>query len=148
MNENQNSGIVIQKKHIIIAAVVIVLLLACGIFVGANWNNWFGAKPEAPQSNPPAAALDLDPNAGNWDGKLPEDDEEEEVSIKIPGYPSITIAKESEHVRMALLNPEGNPCSMSTPLPLRQKAEKRCRRAAPAKSPLPLGGGWGWAVES
>ncbi len=124
MNENQNSGIVIQKKHIIIAAVVIVLLLACGIFVGANWNNWFGAKPEAPQSNPPAAALDLDPNAGNWDGKLPEDDEEEEVGIKIPGYPSITIAKESEHVRMALLNPEGNPCYFKFVIVLNDSGEQ------------------------
>lgn len=109
MNENQNGGIVIQKKHIVIVAVVIVLLLAGGILVGANWSKWFGPKAEAPQSTAPAAALDIDPNAGNWDGKLPKD-EEEEVGIKIPGYPSITIAKESEHVRMALVNPEGNPC--------------------------------------
>ena len=31
-------------------------------------------------------------------------------SIRIPGYPSITIAADKEEVTMNLMNPEGNPC--------------------------------------
>ena len=119
MSEKQD-GIVLQKKHIIIAVILILLLLIGGVLVGANWSKWFGdSQPETVQSDfsaetsasdVPVPALDIDPNAGNWNGQTPEDKSDEAVGIKIPGYPSITIQKDTEQVVMALLNPEGNPC--------------------------------------
>ena len=126
MNENQNSGIVLQKKHIVIAAVVIVLLLAGGILVGVNWSNWFGDKQSdlsASQNADSKPALDIDPNAGQWNGEKPEDKGGEEVGIKIPGYPSITIAKDTTEVKMALLNPEGNPCYFKFTIVLKDTGE-------------------------
>ena len=126
MNENQNSGIVLQKKHIVIAAVVIVLLLAGGILVGVNWSNWFGDKQSdlsASQNADSKPALDIDANAAQWNGEKPEDKGGEEVGIKIPGYPSITIAKDTTDVKMALLNPEGNPCYFKFTIVLKDTGE-------------------------
>ena len=119
--EEKPKGIVLQKKHIAIAAIVLLLLIAGGVVVGLNWNNWFGKEPVG--EDPPSAMLDIDPNAGNWNGELPEDKGGEEVGIKIPGYPSITIAKDTENVRMALLNPEGNPCYFKFVIVLKDSGE-------------------------
>ena len=122
----------IQKKHIVIAVIIIIILLIGGVLVGANWSKWFGgSQPETSQADLTAdnsdsskSALDIDPNAGNWDGKMPEDkSDNEEVGIKIPGYPSITIAKDTENVRMALLNPEGNPCYFKFQIVLQETGE-------------------------
>ena len=134
MSDNQNGGIVIQKKHIVIAVIIIIILLIGGVLVGANWSKWFGGEqPEPVQAEvsqaetvPDASkpALDIDPNAGNWDGKMPEDkSDNQEVGIKIPGYPSITIAKDTENVTMALLNPEGNPCYFKFEIVLKDSGE-------------------------
>jgi hypothetical protein len=114
MNDNKDGGITIQKKHIIIAVIIIILLLVGGITLGANWNKWFGDKQpdttvsETEDSSKPS--IELDENAGEYTGEKPKDQGSEEVGIKIPGYPSITIAADSKNVTMALLNPEGNPC--------------------------------------
>ena len=104
-------GIVLKKRHILIIIVLVLLLIFGGIFVGINWQNWFGEKDNQPtQTSQSDTSIDLDPNAGNWDGSKPEDKEPSAKGIKIPGYPSITIAADSKNVTMALLNPEGNPC--------------------------------------
>ena len=110
-------GIVLKKRHIVIIAILVLLLICGGIFVGLNWNNWFGGNGDkddktvqASQMSQPENSVDLDPNAGTWEGSKPEDKEPSAKGIKIPGYPSITIAADSENVTMALLNPEGNPC--------------------------------------
>ena len=114
MNDNQNGGITIKKSHIVIAVLIIILLLAGGIAVGANWNKWFGAEQpaaavtEATDKQKPT--IELDENAGEYTGEKPTDEGGEQVGIKIPGYPSITIAKDTQDVTMALMNPEGNPC--------------------------------------
>lgn len=114
MDENTNkNSITIQKKHIVIAIIIILLLLLGGITIGANWHKWFGnTTPATSQADSGGSkpSLDIDPNAGNWEGKQPEDKGGADVGIKIPGYPSITIAKDTKDVTMALLNPEGNPC--------------------------------------
>ena len=123
----KKDGITIQKKHIVIAVVIIILLLLAGIFIGANWSNWFGdQQPDTTQSqveddsNP---SLDIDPNAGEYTGEQPEDKSGEQVGIKIPGYPSITIAKDTTDVKMSLLNPEGNPCYFKFTIVLKDTGE-------------------------
>ncbi len=110
MDDKQQDGIVIQKKHIIIALVLFLVILIGSITIAFNWNNWFGKGNEQQITDSSAPELDLDPNAGAWNGQQPEDKGGEEVGIKIPGYPSITIPANTETVTVALLNPEGNPC--------------------------------------
>lgn len=116
-NDKQNGkypsegGIVLKKKHIIIIAILVLLLIFGGIFVGLNWRSWFGEKEDKPvQTSQSDTSIDLDPNAGTWDGSKPEDKKPSSSGIKIPGYPSITITADSKNVTMALLNPEDNPC--------------------------------------
>ena len=124
---DKKDGITIQKKHIVIAVIIIILLLFGGIFLGANWNNWFGdQQPDTTQSqvedtsNP---SLDIDPNAGEYTGEQPEDKSGEQVGIKIPGYPSITLPANQKNVTMALLNPEGNPCYFKFEIVLKDTGE-------------------------
>ena len=106
MSKNTDAGIVIQKKHIVIAAVIALLLIAGGIVIGLNWNNWFGDDPPVSQTDPP----DIDSNAQDWTEQQLENAGGESTGIKIPGYPSITLPADTETVSVALLNPEGNPC--------------------------------------
>ena len=114
MNEQQNGSITIQKKHIVIAVIIIIVLLIGGIVIGAKWSRWFGDKqPDTTVSDTEDStkpALELDENADAYTGEKPQDQGGEEVGIKIPGYPTITIAKDTQDVTMALMNPEGNPC--------------------------------------
>lgn len=127
MNDNKNGGITIQKKHIIIAVIIIILLLAGGITLGANWNKWFGDKqPDttvSDTSDSSKPSLELDENAGEYTGEKPKDQGGEEVGIKIPGYPSITITKDTQDVQMALMNPEGNPCYFKFEIVLKDSNE-------------------------
>ena len=127
MNDNKDGGITIQKKHIIIAVIIIILLLVGGITLGANRDKWFGDKQpdttvsETEDGSKPS--IELDENAGEYTGEKPKDQGGEEVGIKIPGYPSITIAKDTEDVQMALMNPEGNPCYFKFELVLKDSGE-------------------------
>ena len=125
MNEKQ--GITFTKKQLIIGAVVIVLLIAVGVFIGIKLNsNKTPAEPQAQVQTDTGSkpALELDENAGEYTGEVPKSaDSSEAVGIKIPGYPSITIAKDTEDVTMALLNPEGNPCYFKFEIALKDKDE-------------------------
>ena len=128
MNEKQ--GITFTKKQLIIGAVVIVLLIAVGVFIGikVSGKDKTPAEPQAQaQTDTDTAskpALELDENAGEYTGEVPKSaDSSEAVGIKIPGYPSITIAKDTEDVTMALLNPEGNPCYFKFEIALKDKDE-------------------------
>jgi len=127
LDDNQNGGITIKKKHIVIAMIIILLLLVGGVLVGANWSKWFGDKQpdttvsETEDSSKPS--IELDKNAGEYTGEKPKDQGGEEAGIKIPGYPSITIAKDTEDVQMALMNPEGNPCYFKFELVLKDSGE-------------------------
>ena len=94
-----------KKKRIIIIvlAVVVVALAVILIFT-------LSKEPESSNTNPQDTNSDfiIDPNAG--DGVTVTETPQKADSIKIPGYPSITIAANTPNVTMALLNPEGNPC--------------------------------------
>lgn len=107
MSENKSKqGIVITRGKLAVIILIILALIAAGIFVGINWNNWFGEKEPISTVGTP----DIDPNAGDYSGQQPTDQGGESTGIKIPGYPSITVAANTTDVTMALLNPEGNPC--------------------------------------
>ena len=116
---SENNGIVIKKKHIIIVAIIMLLLLIGALVVGLNWNNWFGGNPSPSQTD----GLEIDPDADDWNGAELEDKGGEEVGIKIPGYPSITLPANQKDVTVALLNPEGNPCYFVFELVLKDTGE-------------------------
>jgi len=111
-------GITLSTKALVILLIVILLLVAGGIVLGLNWHRWFGPEQAA-------FAPELDPNARQWTGEqLPDKTEGEAVvGIKIPGYPSITLPADTEHVTVALLNPEGNPCYFTFELALNDPEE-------------------------
>ena len=110
---SDKQGITLTKKQLIIGAAVIALLIAGGIILGVNWSKWFGGKDigkTSLDSSSQSARIELDKNAGQYTGEKPKDEGGASEGIKIPGYPTITIAKDTEDVTMALMNPEGNPC--------------------------------------
>ena len=124
MSKN-DSQIVISKKTLIVTLIVLLLLVVGAVTVAFNWNNWFGdAQPTVPSSSQ-NGNLDIDENAGDWNGQtLPDKtDDAPAVGIKIPGYPSITLPANQQTVNMALLNPEGNPCYFTFELVLKDTGE-------------------------
>ena len=44
----EKDGIVLRKRHIVIIVILLLLLLFGGIFVGMNWNKWFGEQGVQP----------------------------------------------------------------------------------------------------
>ena len=127
MDKEQKSGVTLSKKSIIIAAIIVLILLIGGIILGANWNKWFGTKEASTDQSQSdlvkKPTIELDENASEYTGEKPKDKGGEAVGIKIPGYPSITIAKDREDVAMALMNPEGNPCYFKFELVLKDSGE-------------------------
>ena len=124
MSKN-DSQIVISKKTLIIVLIVFLLLLVGAVTVAMGWDAWFGdALPTGPSSSQ-NGKLDIDENAGDWNGQtLPDKTEDKPaVGIKIPGYPSITLPKDQQTVNVALLNPEGNPCYFTFELILKDTGE-------------------------
>jgi hypothetical protein len=110
---SEKKGITLTKKQLIIGGIIIVLLIAGGIILGVNWNKWFkdnDSSSSAAESSSTSSGIELDEKAGQYTGEKPKDKGGEQTGIKIPGYPSITIAKDKQDVQMALMNPEGNPC--------------------------------------
>lgn len=116
MTEKENKGITLKRSHLIAAIVIVVVLVAGGITLGLNWNNWFGDKPQDIQA-------DIDPGAQDYDGSKPEDKGGEAEGIAIPGYPSIGLPSGTKDVQVALLNPEGNPCYFTFELILKDTDE-------------------------
>ena len=127
MDKEQKDGVTLSKKSIIIAAIIVLILLIGGIILGANWNKWFGKKEASTNQNQSdlvkKPSIELDENASEYTGEKPKDQGGEAVGIKIPGYPSITIVKDSKDVTMALMNPEGNPCYFKFELVLKDSGE-------------------------
>ena len=123
MSKN-DSQIVISKKTLIVTLIVLLLLVVGAVTVALNWNNWFGDVPAGPSSSQ-NGNLDIDENAGDWNGQtLPDKtDDAPAVGIKIPGYPSITLPKDQQTVNVALLNPEGNPCYFTFEIVLKDTGE-------------------------
>ena len=92
--QKKKQGIILTPKTLAILAVVVILLVAGGVTLGLNWQKWFGDTPVTDEFTP-----DIDPDAQDWNGgELPDQGGEEEVGIKIPGYPSITIPADTTRV--------------------------------------------------
>ena len=123
MSKN-DSQIVISKKTLIVTLIVLLLLVVGTVTVALNWNNWFGSAQDGSSSSQ-TGDLDIDENAGDWNGaKLPDKtDDAPAAGIKIPGYPSITLPKDQKTVNVALLNPEGNPCYFTFEIVLKSTGE-------------------------
>jgi len=101
MSKN-DAQIVISKKTLIIALIVLLLLIAGAVTLALGWNTWFGSgAPQGPVVTP-TGELEIDENAGDWNGQtLPDKtDDAPAVGIKIPGYPSITLPKDQKTVLM------------------------------------------------
>ena len=124
MSKN-NSQIVISKKMFIITLIVLLLLVVGCVTMVLNRNAWFNDQSDDPSPSSQPGNLEIDENAGNWNGQtLPDKTEDAPaVGIKIPGYPSITLPKDKETVNVALLNPEGNPCYFTFELVLKDTDE-------------------------
>ncbi|MDO5422764.1 MAG: hypothetical protein Q4F41_03445 [Eubacteriales bacterium] len=105
--ETRGQGVTLSRRTLGTLLILVLLLIAGGVILGLNWQNWFGGEePAASQFTP-----NLDSDAQDWTGEELEDKSEgESVGIKIPGYPSITIPADESEVTLSLLNPEGNPC--------------------------------------
>lgn len=118
--EKNPQGVTLSRGMLIILLVAVLLLVTGGIALGMNWNRWFG--PDTAETEP--FVPDIDPDAGDLsDSRLTEKAEEEAVGIKIPGYPSISLPADQKDARVALLNPEGNPCYFTFELVLRETGE-------------------------
>lgn len=116
MANQEKPGITLKRGHLIAAVLVVVILVAGGITLGLNWNNWFGGKPDTTQA-------DIDPGAKDYEGSKPEDKGGASEGIAIPGYPSIGLPADTKDVQVALLNPEGNPCYFTFELVLKDTGE-------------------------
>ena len=123
MSKN-DSQIVISQKTLIISLIVLLLLFVGVVTLALNWNNWFDDVPDGPSSSK-TGNLDIDENAGDWNGeKLPDTtDNAPAAGIKIPGYPSITLPKNQKTVNVALVNPNGNPCYFTFEIVLKDTGE-------------------------
>ncbi|SDA26696.1 hypothetical protein SAMN02910447_02696 [Ruminococcus sp. YE71] len=126
--EGNNNGIVLQKKHIVIIAALLMALLLGGVVLGVKLGSKNDTTVQQSQAETQSAkakpTVDLDPNAGEYTGELPKsEDSVEDAGIQIPGYPSITIAKDTQDVKMALLNPEGNLCYFKFEIALKDTDE-------------------------
>ena len=124
MSKN-DSKIVIEQRFLVMTLVITILLFIGVVIVALNWHTWFGNDVPTTPGTSQNGNLDIDENAGDWNGEqLPDKtDDAPAAGIKIPGYPSITLPKDQKTVNVALLNPEGNPCYFTFELVLKDTGE-------------------------
>lgn len=112
MNENQNKkGVTLSPAKITIIIIVVLLLIAGGVTLGLNWNNWFNKTPEVTQSN--SVSPDLDPDAEDWTGEQPDNVNDQtggKGGISCPGYGTITMAAGKKEQSVNFYNPKENTC--------------------------------------
>lgn len=99
-----------QVKRILVILLAVVLVGA-GIFVGANWNRWFGEKP---------ALADVDDNVEDYTGdKETYTGQKNTDTIDIPGFDVMNLKAGEKAQKVNLHNPEQNTCyfKMSLYLP-------------------------------
>ena len=113
--KKQKEEVRISKRTLILLILLVFLLIAGGVFVGLNWSNWFDHATEE------KFTPDIDENAQDWTDQISDDNNT--GGIKIPGYPSLTIAAYKKDVAVGLLNPEGNPCYFIFELSLNDSGE-------------------------
>ena len=102
MSSNNPKG---KTGKIFLLIVLVILLVGAGVFVGLNWNNWFG------EDSPQGGGLTTDENAQDWTGEQDVYEGEKNTdTIDIPGYGSITLKADAAEQSVNLYNPEQNTC--------------------------------------
>lgn len=95
-----------KKVRIILMAVLLIVLAGGGVFVGMNWNNWFGQEEAEP-----AVTEGVDENAEVYTGdKSTYTGEKNTDTIDIPGFDSMTFKADVTDQAVNLYNPEQNSC--------------------------------------
>lgn len=88
----------------VLLILLVVVLAGGGVFVGMNWNNWFGGEDE------PAAA-DLDENAEDYTGDRDTYTGQKNTdTIDIPGFDVMNLKAGTTEQSVNLYNPEQNSC--------------------------------------
>lgn len=86
----------------ILIAVLAIVLVGGGIFVGMNWNNWFGDKP---------VTADVDDNAEDYTGnKDTYTGKKNTDTIDIPGFDVMNFKADTKEQSVNLYNPKENTC--------------------------------------
>lgn len=86
----------------ILIAMLAVVLVGGGVFVGMNWNNWFGDKP---------TTADVDDNAEDYTGDRDTYTGKKNTdTIDIPGFDVMNIKADTAQQSVNLYNPEQNTC--------------------------------------
>lgn len=83
-----------DKKKKILLLLLLLLLLLGGIYIGLNWNNWFGDRP----------TVNIDANAQNQRNKKKQNSS----ATKIPGFETMTMKANTTEQSVNLYNPKGN----------------------------------------
>ncbi|MDO4272500.1 MAG: hypothetical protein Q4D16_02425 [Eubacteriales bacterium] len=112
------------RQKIMIGALAGMIVVG-GIGAVAYQRGWIGNKSASVDSQTDPASPDIDPNAGDWDGKIPEapKGDPDNKNITLPGYPKIYIPAGQTDVDVAFSNPEGNPCYFTFQLVLKDSGE-------------------------
>ncbi|MBR1864787.1 MAG: hypothetical protein IJ806_11960 [Ruminococcus sp.] len=123
MNGDERT-VTLTKRQVIIIIILVLLLIVGGVILGMNWSRLTGSKNSGSAAeNSTAGGVELDPDARVYTGTPPTDGAGGGNGIKIPGYPSITIEKDTPDVTMALLDPQGNPCYFKFEIVLTESGE-------------------------
>lgn len=97
-----------RNQKSILFLLLAVVLLGGGIFVGVNWNNWFGEKPATEAKQP---KQELDTGASDWTGRKEEYTGEKNTdTIDIPGFDTMSLKAGETAQSVNLYNPEQNTC--------------------------------------
>ncbi len=103
----------IKAGKTILLILLAIVLVGGGIFVGINWNHWFGEK-EIP------AAAEVDEDAQDYTGdREVYQGEKNTDTIDIPGFDVMNLKAGTTEQSVNLYNPEQNTCyfQMSLLLP-------------------------------
>ncbi len=89
-------------KNILLILLAVVLVVG-GVFVGMNWNHWFGDEP--------ADTAEFDANAEDYTGDRDVYQGEKNTdTIDIPGFEAINLQAGTTEQSVNLYNPEQNTC--------------------------------------
>ena len=89
----------------LLIAVLAIVLVGGGVFVGMNWNNWFGDKPVKP------VTADVDDNAEDYTGnKDTYTGKKNTDTIDIPGFDVMNFKADTKEQSVNLYNPKENSC--------------------------------------
>lgn len=109
MSEEKKNGVTISKKSLIAIIIAVLLMVAGGVTLGLNWDNWFGDSE--PASSDTSKLPDLDEGAVDWQGdKETPTTPDGQAGIAIPGYKSIALKADTKEQSVNLYNPAGNDC--------------------------------------